>query len=395
MAARSISVDERRARLAVRHRLAPSARPDDDVAGIARDLVALHASDPSTVVLSALVRMAAPEPSAVEQALYEDRTVVRVLGMRRTLFTVPVDLVSVVQASSSLAVAANERRRLEALIEEHGLADRADLWLRRIERRTLKALGELGEASAAELGARIPDLATQLTLSPGKRYEARTSLASRVLLVLGADGHIMRGRPIGRWTSSQHRWARTEDWLGAPLPVTDPPAAKVDLARRWLARFGPATVTDVKWWTGWTLGATRAALAELDTVEVDLDGGPGMVLADDLEPVASPEPWVALLPGLDPTAMGWQARDWYLPAEHRSQVMDGNGNIGPTVWVDGRVVGGWAQRKDGRVVTRLLEPVGSRQRQALTGEAERLGDVLGDIRVTPRFPAPLDRLLAS
>jgi hypothetical protein len=107
------------------------------------------------------------------------------------------------------------------------------------------------------------------------------------------------------------------------------------------------------------------------------------------------EPWAALLPGLDATAMGWIGRSWYLPEAYRSKVMDGNGNIGPTVWVDGHVVGGWAQRKDGEVVVQLLEDVG-REREQLVGRAVRsLQGSLGDLRVTPRFPTPLDKQLVA
>ena len=365
------------------------------MAGIARDVVVLHASDPATVILSVLARMAEPDPAVVERALYEDRTVMRMLGMRRTLFTVPVELAPVVQASSTLAVAAVERKRLEALLEEHGVASPAGPWLQRLEHKVMQAMGELGEAAATELTARVPDLGRQLSVNEGKAYAAKIGISSRVLLLLGADGRLVRGRPKGRWTSSQHRWARTEDWLGAGLASLDPAEARVDLARRWLERFGPGTVADVKWWTGWTLGATRTALAGLDTEEVDLDGVPGLVLAGDDAPIAAPEHWVALLPGLDPTAMGWVERDWYLPPEHRPQVMDRSGNIGPTIWADGHIVGGWAQRKDGRVVTRLLEAIGREQSQAVTVEAERLQEVLGDIRVSPRFPAPLDRTLSA
>ena len=75
------------------------------------------------------------------------------------------------------------------------------------------------------------------------------------------------------------------------------------------------------------LGAGRRC-ATSSAVEVDLDGTPGYVLPDDLEPEPHAEPWCALLPGLDVTTMGWQDRDWYL-GEHRSQVFDRNGNGGP------------------------------------------------------------------
>ena len=150
----------------------------------------------------------------------------------------------------------------------------------------------------------------------------------------------------------------------------------------------------MQWWTGWTLGATRAALASLDTVEVDLDGQPGLVLTEDEAPVPKAKPWVALLPGLDPTPMGWKERAWYL-GEHKPHVFDTRGNVGPTVWMDGRIVGGWAQRKDGSVVTKLLEDVATTRVVHVAKAARKLEDLVRHLPSIPRFPAPLDKELRA
>lgn len=102
-----------------------------------------------------------------------------------------------------------------------------------------------------------------------------------------------------------------------------------------------------------------------------------------------------LLPALDPAPMGWQARDWYLGA-HRERLFDRSGNIGPTVGWDGRIVGGWAQRKeDGRVVLALLEDTGADAAAAIAAEAQRVRDWIGDVRVTPRVRTPLERELVA
>lgn len=392
---RTIGVDERRARLAVRHRLAPSARVDDDVAAIARSVVVLHATDPLSVVLSTLVRMRTPDQSAVERALFDDRTVLRMLAMRRTLFGVAVEDMAMVQAAASDAVAAAERQRLVKMIEEAGVAKNGSRWLDRLTVDALAAMEELGQATATQLAEAVPALSTRMTLSPGKRYEATTSVASRILLVLGAQGHLVRGRPRGRWTGTQHHWTTPERWLGSPRPEPVPTEqAQADLVRAWLSRFGPGTVADLKWWTGWNLGTTRAAIARLETEEVDLDGAVGVVLAGDTEPDAAPEPWVALLPALDPTIMGWFERDWYL-GEHRAALFDTAGNAGPTIWVDGRAVGAWGQRKDGEIVVERLEDIGRQRADDVAAEAERVRDVLGDTRITFRFTSALGRRLVD
>ncbi|MCL7497321.1 winged helix DNA-binding domain-containing protein [Streptomyces sp. MCA2] len=395
----------RRARLGRRQLLAPAyraARTEE----VADALVGLHASDPATVHLAACARLAAPDPADVERALYDEGSLVRMLCMRRTLFAVGAALAPVVASSTARAIAAKERAGTVKWITE-GAPGWDERRLADVEARTLAALRAHGEATAAELAAEVPDLRDTLVVSPGKPYQATVAVSSRILRTLAAEGRIRRGRPRGGWTSSTFRWRPGTAF--ADLAAPPAPEARADLARRWLASYGPATVEDLKWWTGWTLTATRQALAATGAVEVDLDDGvPGVALPDDLEPVAAPEPWAALLPALDPTAMGWKARDWYLDPEHVPQLFDRTGNIGPTVWWCGRIIGGWAQRADGEIVWRLLTDGGgtslperrrgpgggSEAAAAVTAEAARLAAWIGDVRVTPRFRSPLERELS-
>ncbi len=388
-----MTTDERRARLGVRHRLAAGARIDDAVA-IADAVVALHATDPASVFLSAAARMVTPSVERLEAALYDDRLLVRTLCMRRTMFVLPVELVPVVQAACTDALVPAQRRRTLAMLESAGVSD-AERHLKDLEAATAAAIEAAGEATGAELGKRVPGLGQQLLVGVGTKWEGMVGMTTRVLFLLSCEQRVVRGRPKGGWTSSAYRWSPMSSWLPATVTTPTPDDARVELCRRWLRAFGPATVADLKWWSGMTLGQVRKALAALDIAEVDLDGGPGIVLADDMEPTPAPAPWVALLPSLDPTTMGWKHREWYLGAYGKT-LFDTNGNAGPTVWADGRIVGGWAQRKDtGEVVFRLLEDAGAEVAAAVEAEAARLTEWLGAVRVTPRFPTPLQRQLSA
>jgi hypothetical protein len=382
-----ISVEERRARIGTRHRLAASSRassPEEVVAA----LVALHATDAATVFLSALARLASPSVATVEQALYEDRTLARMHGMRQTLFVFPAELAAAIQASTTRELWVKERASLLKSAADAGLAN---TWLDDLEARTLAALGERGLATGSELSKAVPGLRDQVLYGKGTASEGWQTATARVLRVLGFDGRIMRDRPVGTWTSSRFRWALAA--AHDDVPVAE---ARAELVRRWLAAFGPGTEADLKWWTGWKVTDVRKALAGAGAVEVRVDSGPAWVVAEDEEAAedAAAEPWAALLPGLDPTPMGWQARDWYLADEHRAALFDRSGNVGPTVWWNGEVVGGWAQRADGSVATRLSGDVGQEGAAAVAAEAERWRGLLGDIRVTPRFRTPLERELA-
>lgn len=389
---RYIGAAERRARLALRQRLAGAARAEspEEVAG---SLVALHGTDPASVYLAVGARLAdaAKTVGETERALYEDGTLVRMHGMRHTVFVFPTELTAVVHASTGLAVAARERAALLKQMAAAGAPDGA--WLKEVEESTLAALARRGQATAAELAVDEPRLKEQFVYAVGKSYEGVHTVSTRLLRVLGVEGKVVRGRPLGAWTSSQFRWAP------APAhPELDSAGAQAELLRRWLTACGPATEADLKWWTGWRVTEVRRALTAIGAQEVSLDEGTGYVVAGDAGPVAEPtEPWAALLPALDPTAMGRQHRDWYLAPELRPLLFDRSGNVGPTVWWNGRVIGGWAQRADGEIVWRVLdgEGTGREAEAALATEAERLASWVGTTRVTPRFRTPLERELSA
>jgi len=390
---RRIGWEERRARLALRHRLAPEARAAS-VPDAAAAVVALHSTDPASVYLSAAVRLCDPTVQAIERALYEERALVRILGMRRTMFVVPRDLVAVVHAACTRSIAAAERRLLVKRLEQGGVGGDVAAWLRRVEDATERVVRDRGEVFGAELAAEVPELRTRILMNEGKNYEGLLNVTTRVLFLLSADERIVRGRPRGSWISTQFRWSPMDAWLPGGIDDLPPAMARAELARRWLGAYGPATAADLRWWTGWTARDVAQAARDAGAVEVGLDEGPGLLLAGDVEPAPAPGPWVALLPALDPTVMGWIGRRWFL-GDHAGALFDRTGNAGPTVWWDGRVVGGWAQRGDGEVVFRLLEDVGADAARAVEAEAARLTAWIGPVRVTPRFRTPLERELSA
>jgi Winged helix DNA-binding domain len=388
---RTVGVAERRARLAIRHHLAPGERAGTVAAAVA-GVVALHGTDPASVYLSARARTRNVDKAAIEHALYEERSLVRMLGMRRTVFVVPADLVPVIQAGCTDQIAERLRRQLAQVVQEAGVAPDAVTWLKEVGEGAVRLLAERGSATGAELARDEPRLRTQIVAAADNPYGGAVNLTTRLLTVLSAEGLIVRGRPRGGWTSSQFSWSRAPERTNLPAGV-----ARTALARRWLTAFGPALPADLQWWTGWTAAQVRQALSSLDIAEVDLDGAPGILLADDQEPTVPAEPWAALLPALDPSAMGWRERSWYV-GEHAVALFDRSGNIGPTAWWDGRIVGGWAQRADGEIAVRLLEDTGAEAAAAITAEAELLRDWIGPqtpTRVIPRFRTPLERELAS
>ncbi len=377
---RVISDDERRARLGVRHALAA---PVAGVAEAAAAVVCLHATEPANVHLAAWARCGATR-AEIDHELFEARSVVRQLAMRRTVFAFPRDVLPAVRGSAAARVAAQLAARLAKEIEEAGIAGDGSAW---VEEACAAVLARVRDepSTTAELRAAIPALDERPEVG---RWAASGPVAPRVLSTLAARGEVLRGRNAAGWKVSRPYWTAAEDWLGGPLEELDERAGYAELVARWLARFGPGTEADVCWWLGATKGAVRRALEDVGAVPVLLeDESPAWVHPDDEEPLAAPEPWVALLPALDPTTMGWKERGFHL-GPHAPRIFDRNGNGGPTAWHDGRIVGGWTQEEDGTVVVVPLGELPGAAREPLAEAAARLtawldGDVVRTIYQSP------------
>jgi hypothetical protein len=380
---RHIDDRERRARLGLRHGLAA---PVNDTLAAARAVTCLHATEPASVHLAAWARSGASRDE-VDDALYVERSIVKQLAMRRTVFAFPRELLPAVWGSASARVAGQQLRRMGQEMETAGIATDGHAWAEEHVALVRRLIEEYGPLTTAAVREALPALDTRVTRGKG-RYQADVAVAASVIVTLAASGVVVRGENDGGWKISRPRWTSVESWLGEtadPLPEAEGYAA---LVGAWLRSFGPGTEDDLVWWLGSTKAAVRRALTDVEAVEVSLDGGQtGWVLSDDLEAVADPGPWAALLPSLDPTTMGWKKRGFHL-GDHVDKVFDRNGNGGPTAWWRGRIVGVWCQRPDGVVDVVLAEDVSRAARRALDTKAEELtawleGDVVRSIYLSP------------
>ena len=366
-----IGVEERRARLVRRHRLAPTERASDPLAVARGRLVCLHATDAVTVFLSIQARSNGVAPTDVERALYEERSLVRMLAMRRTLWCVPRELVPVVFAAATRAVAATQRKRLEGFVRDSGVSTRPAPGSRapgtrpspRWPRRRGDARGRRRRAAAGE--------EAPLRLGPlGHRAErGRASCPSSRW-----RGGLVRGRPRGTWISPQFRWVTTEDWLGGPIEEVDvarPRRAAAPLARRLRPRDRDRHAALVDGLDG----ARDPGRARGDPARRGRPRRRDRLRARRRPRADEPAEPSAALPTLDPTTMGWKEREWYLGL-HGTTLFDSNGNAGPT--------------SGGRTDRRRLEPAPRRRDRARPARGRRPRRPHGDRR-RGRPPARLGR----
>lgn len=345
-------------------------------------MTVLHATEAPSVHLALAARVDGLTVADIEAALYEHRSLVKQLAMRRTLFVFPAELLPAAWGSASARVAGQELRKTVKDVAASGIND-PERWLEEACAEVLAAVAASGGLTTAGVKQAVPRVAGTVSVSPGSKWGGDVPIAPRVLTVLGAQGRILRGHNQGHWRISRHAWTPAGEWLeGVPTPLSEQ-EGYAELVRRWLRTFGPGTVRDVQWWLGSTLTAARSALVDVGAVEVALDGGgSGWVLPDDLDPVTDVEPWAALLPVLDPTTMGWKDRDFYLDPEDTAYLFDSNGNGGTTAWWNGRIVGCWTQDEAGTVQVIPRGDLPSEAERALDVEAQRLTAWLDGVRIS-------------
>ena len=165
----------------------------------------------------------------------------------------------------------------------------------------------------------------------------------------------------------------------------DPDEAATDLVRRYVTSYGPVTLADVAWWTGFTKRRSAEALASLGRgmEEVSVDGWPGPLYRCGDEPPATPSGTVAALPVLDPYVQGYRDRERLVPVARQEYVWDGGGNAAATIVLDGRIVGVWQATEEPRPMVRyhLFEQIGSDAEHAAVNRLAEAGRLYFDHEV--------------
>jgi uncharacterized protein YcaQ len=149
--------------------------------------------------------------------------------------------------------------------------------------------------------------------------------------------------------------------------------ARVELVRRYLGAFGPASRADLADWSGLRVADLAPALEALEPLRRFEDES-GRELLDlpraQLPPADAPAP-VRFLPMWDTILLGHADRTRLLPEEYRKAVIAKNGDVAQTFLVDGTVAGTWRVEKE-RVVTTAFAPLPRTAQHEVEDEAARL-----------------------
>jgi hypothetical protein len=337
-----------------RHRATPS-----EAVGALAGLQAQHANWPYVALWSRVRDLA----TADLEAALKDRSVVKGTLMRSTLHLVAADdyfVFDVPGGESRMAIWASTAQRagldLEALHEE--LLAFCD------EPRTV-----------AEMEEHLDRIAPDSKI--GKHFP--TGVLHVAFRLASAGGGLVHVPPSGLWRShGKPAYIDARVWLKR-RPQLDPKEALQQAVERYLAGYGPASIADIGRWLGQPrVPKLRGAVEALGDRMVPVTGPDGrelLDLADAPRIAGDAKAPVRFLARWDSVLISYDVRDRILPDAHRDAVIKKNGDILPTVLVDGLVAVLWAAvAKKGEAVL-TISPFGkvpAAARRDLETEAERL-----------------------
>jgi hypothetical protein len=301
----------------------------------------------------------------VRRALWKDRTLVKTWLMRGTLHLIPA-------ADLPLFTAAMSTRWVKP----------SNAWLKFV------GLNE------TELSGLVRTIGDSLNGHPMTREEIIAvagkgqSEKVREWLKSGWGGFL---KPVARQgllcfgpsRAQNVTFVRPQEWLGEWRDF-EPDAALLEVARRYLRAYGPATKADfARWWGNWP-GIGNAAWSGLarELVTVSVDGLRAEMLAADLPTMAGEKTnqSVLLLPAFDPYVLGHAKRDHLFERVHAPKVSRTAGWISAVVLVDGRVAGTWTHTVGGKKLGIIVEPfktLPSAVRSGIRDRADSLANALG------------------
>jgi Winged helix DNA-binding domain len=371
-AVKSLTWDQVNAWRLAQHGLAPRVGFMEAV----RRIIGVQAQVMSAAELSLWARVDGLRPAKVQDALWQERALVKTWAMRGTLFLFAAEDLPLVAAARN----AREARYWVSYFESYSIFDAEYQALLAAVPRVLGGEPMTREQLAVAVREHTGIDQLQPLLTESSWGTAFKPSAFRGDLCFGPT----QGRNVA--------FVRPSAWLGGWREI-DPKLALREVIRRYLSVYGPATPQDFsRWWGSATLLARKAFKEMGDELEaVDIEGRKAFALCSSLESMASLSATgiVRLLPMFDAYTHGLLDCDPLLPSAFKRLVFRPQAWISAVVLVDGRICGVWehkAKRSSTLVTVRMFETPTAKVRKAIVAEAERLNDFL-DTSVAVEFTA--------
>jgi hypothetical protein len=303
---------------------------------VVRWLGAIQAQDYLQALWAIGLRLQSAVVADIEQAIFDGR-IVRTWPMRGTLHFVPPEDAKWMLKLSASRILARDGRRLEQLgLDEEVMERCKELFYdalkgnKRLSRpEMMKLLEEAGISTENQRGYHILWYASQ-------------------------SGLIC----LGPMQDKQQTFVLLDEWVPNSRDLSRE-VSLAELARRYFASHGPATVHDFAWWSGLTVTEARSGLEATMTelISETIDGKEYWMTSDAPGHTAYDEADVDLLPAFDEYLIGYKDRAAVLTVEDAPRVVPGkNGIFLPTIVVGGRVVGTWKRKLKKNSIDITLSP---------------------------------------
>lgn len=319
----------------------------------------------SAATLGMRARSADLDAGKVKRALNDERSIVRTWLMRGTLHVVAAEDVRWLLQLLGPVIARAGATRYAQLGLDDDLKARGVAAIRKI-------LTESGPLTRFELVDRLRSRRVHL--------DAKTQAPIHLIGLAALQGILCPGPDRD---DGESRYVLLDDWV----PRTGMPSRETalgELARRYFAAYGPATIADLSAWSGLSMIDARSAVSGARAVltEVMIQGRPGFLLKQRLSWTSMPvKTDVRLLPAFDTYLLGYRRRDLAVPPPLQRRLQRGGGWLHPAVIVNGRAVGAWSLRRSGgRPAQAIVEPsgpLGATLRSGIEAEVADLGRFLG------------------
>lgn len=307
----------------------------------ARALAGVQAQIEPAAGLALWNRTRGLDHAGFERLLYNERTLVKLWGQRGTLHVYACDDWPLLHSARSVNRTWWERMADD---DNHALSD----YSHHVEA-VLALLRERETMGRSDLRASGLDLHEDLYSPWGGIFAD--------LVRHGHACHARRSNGEGRF-AHRERWVPHLHWN-----PPDPDAANVELARRFLAAYAPASAQDFAYWRGVSVGAARPWLAALapELCEVGVEGETRLALAVDTDALAAAPPpaerWpVRLLYRFEPLLLGNKDKGWVAEPGHYKAIWRPAGHIEGIVLAHGRAVGTWRYDRKGSGIVVTVNP---------------------------------------
>ena len=313
----------------------------------------------------------------VRTALWTDRTLVKTWLVRGTLHLIP----------------ATDLPLYSAAMRNLTWTPAWFKWLRMNERELDSLIAAMGETLSEK-----PMTKEELTARVGRGRPAHVREA-----ISGSWGSLLKPAArrgllaFGPSRGTKVTLVNPRHWLRGWKDI-DTDDATVELARRYLRAYGPATKKDFFRWFGYLRRGRSDPWPTLaqELADVDVEGTRLQILAQDARALArtAPPRSVQLLPPFDPYLMGHSSRDHLFDKVHRWKVSRVAGWISAVVLVDGRVEGTWTHVRSGDALVvnvAPFAPLSAGTRREVGARAQGLATALGLASADVRIPTAAKR----